>query len=94
MVSSANRFGLAVLAGLAWLGGAASSAHAQVRVPPFNPFVAQGLFNAAATARINQNAFGPPGRAPRKRGKLMYIGIGTIILIVIIVLVVLMLRRR
>ena len=36
----------------------------------------------------------PHGRAPRKRGKLMYIGIGTIVLIVIIVLVVLMLRRR
>jgi hypothetical protein len=28
-----------------------------------------------------------------KRGKLMYIGIGTVVLIVIIVLVVLMLRR-
>jgi hypothetical protein len=36
-----------------------------------------------------------PARAgARKRGKLMYIGIGTIVLIVIIVLVVLMLRRR
>jgi len=29
-----------------------------------------------------------------RKGKLMYIGIGTIVLIVLIVLVVLMLRRR
>ena len=34
------------------------------------------------------------GERLRKRGKVMYIGIGTIVLIVIIVLVILMLRRR
>jgi hypothetical protein len=33
------------------------------------------------------------GGLPRRRGKYMYIGIGTVVLIVIIVLVILMLRR-
>jgi hypothetical protein len=37
---------------------------------------------------------GTPARASSTEGKLMYIGIGTVVLIVIIVLVILMLRRR
>jgi len=57
MVSSARRFGVAVLAGLTLLGGAASSAHAQLGRPAFNPFLAQAGFNAAVGARLNQNAF-------------------------------------
>jgi hypothetical protein len=35
-----------------------------------------------------------PAQRLRKRGKSMYIGLGTIIVIVIIVLIILMLRRR
>jgi hypothetical protein len=57
MVFSARRFDAAVLVGLAVLGGAATSAHAQVRPPVFNPFLAQAGVNAAVAARLNQNAF-------------------------------------
>jgi hypothetical protein len=56
MKTTVRRFGAVALAGLALLGGAAPSAHAQLRRPVFNPFLAQAGINAAIAARLNQNA--------------------------------------
>jgi len=36
----------------------------------------------------------PVGAAPRRKEKIVYIGLGTVVLIIVIVAVVMMLRRR
>jgi hypothetical protein len=81
--------------------GAVPARVAPARVAPVNPAPRSGFAGRCEGSWIESHSrrwrrethrLSTPGAA--RKGKSMYIGIGTVVLIIIIVLVILMLRRR